>query len=170
MRSARVHRDVDHDPRSESQASRQQATRKIERHAIEMHAAQLTERRIDVCDECQRGEEMLAELPVCHPRLIGRQEAERQGVDEHRPSPDELNVVGTGVAQDQPTFESSPLNLEGEERGGLQLTEAPLEGVADERDRLRRDHRVGWRCVLETQRNLVARDEQPVSREFVEEP
>ena len=63
-RAPRVHRDVDHDPRSESQASRQQATRQIERHAIEMHAAQLTERRIDVSDERQRGEEMLAELPV----------------------------------------------------------------------------------------------------------
>ena len=109
--------------------------------------------------ERERPEEVLAELPVGHPRSALGPPFERQRIDEDRRRADELEVVGAGVLQHHAVLDGEPLDRQRRQGRALQLTEGPLERVRDERNRLRREDAVAPLAVGRVL-NLVVADEQ----------
>ena len=84
----------------------------------------------------QRVEVEHAELAVADPRLALADALERPHVDEHRPRPLELHVVGRGVLQHEVVLERREQQVELDQRRVLQHREGPLVRVRDERDAL----------------------------------
>ena len=108
----------------------------------------------------QRGEEMLAELAIAHPGRALAIDLERERIDEDRPAPMELHVVGAAILQAHPVLEGTALDLQGGEGGVPVLAEAPLVGIRDELDRLGPDDLVGQGRIPILRRQLFVRDQQ----------
>src|SRR5262249_4659282 len=81
-------------------ACRQEPPRQVQRYAVDVGAAELAESMVPQGHQGQRGQEMLAELPVAGPRHTLAIRLERERVDEDRPAPVELHVVGAAILQD----------------------------------------------------------------------
>ena len=120
----------------------------------------------------ERVEEEGAELAVAGPGLALAQALEGADVDEDRPCPAPLDVVGRCVLQGQSLVERAAEKVELEERRVPEHRERPLVRVGDERDRRvaedagRVAKRGGYGAVLE----LLGGDELSVRRGLREEP
>ena len=88
--------------------------------------------RKDWAHQGQRRQEVLTELPVADPGLALGVVAEGERVDEDRASVLELDVVGRRVAQRHVELERASLDAECQQRGVLELAEAPLVGIGHE--------------------------------------
>jgi hypothetical protein len=76
---------------------------------------------------------VLAELAVCHPRLSFLEALEREGIDEHRRGSTELDVERARILEHHPVLDRQLLDSQSEQRGGAQLSEAPLIGKGNRR-------------------------------------
>jgi hypothetical protein len=114
----------------------------------------------------QRRQEVLAELPVGRPRLGWLGHLEAEAVDQDRPSRLELDVVRARVLEPHARVEGPRLELEGEQRGLLELGEAPFVRVRDDLHgpRSHDGDRIGQGRELE--RNLGVLDDQPIGDEL----
>ena len=148
----------------------QQSRGEIERDAVDEVAQHQSAAHVPVGDERQGCEEVLAELAVGGPGLRWRGNLEAEAVDEDRAAGVELDVVGAGVLESHPRVKGPRLQLEGEERGLLQLGEGPLVRVGDEPDRARADdgHGVGPRGQVEG--DVLVLDDQPSTDEPLVQP
>jgi hypothetical protein len=165
-----MHVNVHEETGVETRAERKDAVRQRERNAIDVRPRKLAQRRIHRRHHRERREEVLAELPVRRPGLALYIRSERQSIDEHRACADELDVVRTCVAQHLHPSERAPLDLEREQRCGLELAEAPLVGIADEGNLLGPQHDVRGRRSWHAQIDFLVRDHQPILYELVVKP
>jgi len=124
----------------ESGGRRKQGRREVQRHALEVVAQHPREARVDPRHQGERRQEVLAELPVRHPRLAFGDALEREVVDENRRDAPKLDVVGRRVAQREPGVDGGELDVQRQEGGCFQLTERPLVRPRDEVQRLRPQH------------------------------
>ena len=144
---------------------RQQVTGEIQRHPVGVRAQQARETDVALGDERQRGQEVLAELAIGHPRRAVLERLERQRVDEDRPAGPELDVVGGGVLELPADGHRVELRIERQERRVAKLAECPLVRVTDELDELGPDDRVGVGALGELDRHRVVRDEPILGQE-----
>ena len=148
------------EPRAEFGPARQEPRRQRERDAVEVRHEELVEAGIDAAHQGQRREEVLAELAVGDPGLPLGIRLERERVDEDGLRAAELDVEPAGVLQRHPPRHGPSLDLQRRQRRRLELAEAPLVGVADERDRLGRDHLVRRPLDVRGLVGLLMRDEE----------
>ena len=78
--------------------------------------------------------EMLAELPVRHPRPTFLVSLERKRIDHDRAAVHELDVIRAGILERHLVSQREPLHAKRQQGRVLQLAEAPLVGIRDERD------------------------------------
>jgi hypothetical protein len=123
----------------EQRPARQQPGREVERDAVDVVAQQAAQPHVAVGHQRERGEKVLAELPVADPRRAGRRGLEREGVDQHGPATMELDVVRGCVPEREAVGHRQALGLERCERRVLELPERPLVGIRDESDGLGAD-------------------------------
>ncbi len=135
--------DVNEQGRREPGPPRQQTTGEIERNTVNIAAQQLVEPDVDMGHERQRRQEMLTELSIGDPGITRLSDLEGQGIDQHRPAFQELDVVGAGVLERHAVLEGLELDVEGRERGVLERGERPLVGIRDEWNEPWLDHLVG---------------------------
>ena len=129
--------EVGRQPQVEPRPAGKQPRGEVERDAVDEVAQHEAAARVAMRHERQRREEVLAELAVRRPWLGRLGDFEAEAVDEDRPPGVELDVVGARVAQPHSRVERARLDLEGQERGLLELREGPLVGIRDELDRPR---------------------------------
>src|SRR6266545_1721629 len=153
-------------PRSE----REQLNGEIERDPVDVNAEQLLKTDVAVVRQRERRDEVLTELPIRDPRLALRHPLERKRVDEHGATVPELDVECGGVPQRHPELQSSSLNGEGSQGGVLELAEAPLIRIRDERDRLRAEDSMSPRTCCKGDVDLFVRDEEPIGDERAVQP
>jgi hypothetical protein len=115
-------------------------------------------------------QEVLAKLLVRSPRRAIVVALEREGIDEDWTPGRELHVVSARVAKYEAPLERTQLDVECEQGGVLQLTEAPLVRVRDERDDVRRDDGVRFRRQGERLIHSPVRHEQMLAYKCVIEP
>ena len=81
------------DPRAEGK----HPSRYIQRNTVNIYSQKLDEAWINIFHDQQRGQKVLTELPVGHPRFSLAIGFKREGVYEERSSPHELDIVIAGV-------------------------------------------------------------------------
>ena len=89
---------------------RQHTRRKVERYAVDVSAQKGGKPDIDFGHQCQRRQEVLAELSISDPRPPFEIALERKRVNEQRTAAVELNVVRTGVLERHPVLEGEQLD------------------------------------------------------------
>ncbi len=129
--------EVDQQPGIEFGPPRQEPAGQVEREAVEVEPKQRHNPGVDVAHQGERREEVLAELAVGHPGLAFLVDLEGKRVDQDGLSRDELDVEGAGVLEREAGGDGPLLDVQGPERGGLELAKAPLVGIRDERDGIR---------------------------------
>ena len=142
----------------------------VEREAVEVDAEELAQPDVPQRHQGEGGQEMLAVLAIGGPGLAFDGLAQGQGVDEDGPAAPELDVVGAGVDQRQAPPQGALFDLQGGQRGVLELAEAPLVGIGDERDLLGADQLVDILAALEDGRRLFVRHEKARGGELLIEP
>ena len=117
------------------------------RDAVDEVAQHETAARVAVRDQRQRGKEVLAELAIGRPWLGRRSDLEAEAVDQDRSTGVELDVVRARVLEPHPGVQGARLQLDGQERGLLQLRERPLVRIRDDVDHARPDDGDGCRAA-----------------------
>ena len=128
---------VRQDAGTKPRARRQQTTCQFKRHAVQLRTEELEQAAVHVAHHRERGQEQLAELSVCDPRLARRQPLERERVNPDRPSSLERNVVGRRVLERESVLHCRLLKAQREKRRVLQLTETPFVKIGNKRHTLR---------------------------------
>ena len=131
----------------------------VQGQAVEVLSQQEPEPHVAVGHQRERGEEVLAELPVRHPRPALHEVFERERVDQDRAPAVELHVVRGGVAERHPVIHRRRLHAQREERRIAQLGEAPLVRIGDERHELGTQH-AGGPPFSGQRRVLLVRDQE----------
>ena len=142
----------------------------IEGDAVQVDPQQLGQPDVPKAHQRERGQEMLAILAVGRPGLAFDGPAQGQGVDEDGPAPQELDVVGAGVDQRHAAAKSALLDIERGQGRVLELAEAPLVGIGDERDLLGADQLGDVLAALDERRHLFVRHEKARGRELFIKP
>jgi hypothetical protein len=137
--------DVREEPQVESCAPRQELRREVERDPVGIGPQQVRQTDVAAGDQRERGEEVLAELPICHPRLALDIRLERERIDHHGAGVAELDVVRRGVLQGPSGLERLELDVERQEGRVLELPERPLIRIGDELDWVGADDRLRGR-------------------------
>ena len=106
------------------------------RDSVETPPEPVLERQVSIRLQHQRVQVEAAELPVSGPGSARRQRFKGGNVDEDRPAPVPLNVVGGGVLEDHPFGQRLGDQPELQQGGVLQHPERPLVGIGDVGDGL----------------------------------
>ena len=160
-----VQMDVRGEPGRPAGAARQELAGKVERDAVDVGSQQEPEPAVATRHEGERREEMLAELAVGLPRLVGSGPLERERVDHDRPSAQKLDVVGARIAERHPVLAGERLRRQGQQRGILQLRERPFERVGDEADLLGPDHGHGPGLEGQIEGRRLVRDQDALGQQ-----
>ena len=157
-------------PKAEPRSPGQEPSRQIERNSVDVRPAKLAETIIRQALEGQRCQKVLAELPVAGPWLSLAIDLERQRIDKDRPPLLELKVVNAAVFEGHPAQDCPTLDLEGNQRGILELAEAPFIRVRNEFDPLGSNHLVGLRRVQRFGFDLFVLDQEPLVGQLTIKP
>lgn len=82
----------------------------------------------------------------------------------------QLHVVGTGIFQRHPAAQRFALNAQRGQRGILELTEAPLEGMGNKLKLGRSDDLVGFRRERQSHVEFFVRKQPLAANQFVVQP
>ncbi len=122
---------------------------------------QLGQPDVDQGHQCQRCQEMLAELTIGDPRAILNETLEGERVDQDRLRTAELDVVCAGILQGQAAVQGMLLDLKREERRPLQLAETPFVRVRNEGDAFGLKHPVSKVGISRRFVRFRMRDQKP---------
>jgi hypothetical protein len=107
-------------------ARRQERAPELQGNAVEVLAQHEPQARVAHRHERERHQEVLAKLLVRGPRCAVAVALERERVDEDGTPGRELHAVSARVAKHEACLERAQLDIEREQGGVAQLTEAPL--------------------------------------------
>ncbi len=86
--------------------------------------------------EQQRIEELFGELTLADPEISFAVRHQRQRVDEDRPGPEELHIVGGGIRQRKAGLQRKEVQIEMKKRRSFQQLKRPLIGIGNKVDGL----------------------------------
>src|SRR5687768_6320413 len=98
-------------PRPRPRATRQELRREVQWNAVEVDTREIPQADVDQRLQGERGEKVLAELAVCHPRLPFLEALEREGVDEHGRGPTKLDVERARILEHHPVLDRKLLDF-----------------------------------------------------------
>ncbi len=115
-------------------AGGKQPAGEVKRDTVDIDPHQLSQPYIPVGHQCQRRQEMLAELAIGDPWLPFLIHLERERIDQNRFTIEELDIIGAGILERHAGLDGPPLDREGCQGCIFQLAERPFIGIGYEWD------------------------------------